>query len=144
MDELNDTTFEFGLVEIPVGGVTAAEVLEAIDDAIEELDIPDSLTDMDDVSGTFEVGSDMGAEQYRIFAILNVGMQYIHEFVAGKHIESAGRLVENQQLGIMAQCDGEHQLHLHTAGKILDMFLAVLCVTKAKSIQILAIASTVP
>ena len=86
----------------------------------------------------------MGAEQYRMFAILNVGMQDIHEFVAGKHIESAGRLVENQQFGVMAQCDGEHQLHLHTAGKILDMFLAVLCATKAESIQILAIASTVP
>ena len=97
-----------------------------------------------EVSGTFEVGSDMGAEQYRMLAILNVGMQDIHEFVAGKHIESAGRLVENQQLGIMTQCDGEHQLHLHAAGKILDMFLAVLCVTKAKSIQILVIASTVP
>ena len=37
-----------------------------------------------------------------------------------------------------------HQLHLHTTGKILDMFLAVLCTTKTESIQILAIASTVP
>ena len=86
----------------------------------------------------------MGAEQYRMFAILNVGMQDIHEFVAGKHIESAGRLVENQQFRIVAQRHGEHEFHLHAARQVLDLFLAVLCVTKTESTQILAIASTVP
>lgn len=56
IEELDDATFEFGLVTIPVGGVTATEVDDAIAAALTALTIPADLNDLDDVSGTPATG----------------------------------------------------------------------------------------
>lgn len=49
MDEFDDLSFEFGTVVLPVGGVTATEVTDAIDDALGALSIPAGLDDLSDV-----------------------------------------------------------------------------------------------
>ena len=98
----------------------------------------------DEVGRTFEVDGDMGAEQHRMLAVLDVGMQHVHEFVAGEHVESAGRLVEDEQFGVMAQRDGEHQLHLHAPRKVLDLLLAVLSSPETEIVQVPPIPIPVP
>lgn len=57
MDEFDDLTFEFGLVTLPVGGVTAAEVTDAIDDALAALDLPEDIGDLGDVDTTSDAPS---------------------------------------------------------------------------------------
>jgi hypothetical protein len=56
VEELDNATFEFGIVTLPVGGVTAAEVEDAIDTALLALVVPDEINDLDDVSGTPATG----------------------------------------------------------------------------------------
>jgi hypothetical protein len=56
VEELDNATFEFGIVTLPVDGVTATEVEDAIDAAILALVVPSEINDLDDVSGTPATG----------------------------------------------------------------------------------------
>ena len=65
----------------------------------------------------------MRGEDYAVFAIRNIIGQDVHELVAGQYVQTAGRLVENQQFRIVAQRHGEHELHLHAARQVLDLLV---------------------
>ena len=65
----------------------------------------------------------MRGEDYAVSAIRNIIGQDVHELVAGQYVQTAGRLVENQQFRIVAQRHGEHELHLHAARQVLDLLV---------------------
>ena len=49
----------------------------------------------------------------------------LQEVATHRHVESGGRLVENQEFGIAAQRQDERHLRLHAAGEMADLLFPV-------------------
>ena len=73
-----------------------------------------SIADISDiVSSAFQIAGDMGREQYTVFSILNILRENLQQFISGNRIEAAGGFVQDQQLCVVRERTGQHQLHLH-------------------------------
>ena len=59
-----------------------------------------------------------------MLAVGDKGKQLIKQFLACHGIEARGGFVQNEQLGIVAECTGKLQFHAHAAGEILHFRLA--------------------
>lgn len=55
----------------------------------------------EEIRATLQIGGDMRGEDYAVSAIRNIIGQDVHELVAGQYVQTAGRLVENQQFRIV-------------------------------------------
>ena len=116
-----------------LGGQPVEQVEAGLDDAERVLElvlgtgeIQFAVGDVgDEVGSAFQVGCDMRREQDAALAVLDGGGEDVHQLVAGEHVQAAGRFVQDQQTGVVAQCHGQHELHLHAAGELLDLLAAV-------------------
>ena len=52
--------------------------------------------------------------------------QLVPQHVAGLRVEAGGRLVEQQQVGVVDQAAGDREAALHAAGQVLDLRLRLL------------------
>ena len=64
-------------------------------------------------------------------AVGNKGEQLIKQLLACHGIEARGGFVQNEQLGLVAECAGKLQFHAHAAGEVLDLCLGI----EAKSVD---------
>ena len=60
-----------------------------------------------------------------MLAVGDKGKQLIKQFLACHGIEARGGFVQNEQLGIVAECTGKLQFHAHAAGEVLDLCLGI-------------------
>ena len=73
----------------------------------------------------------MWLESSAVLAVGDKGKQLIKQFLACHGIEARGGFVQNEQLGIVAECTGKLQFHAHAAGEVLDLCLGI----EAKSVD---------
>lgn len=91
-----------------------------------------AIIDADDaIGGAIEVRRNVAREQHAVLAVGDKGKQLIEQFLACHGIEARGGFVQNEQLGIVAECAGKLQFHAHAAGEILDLCLGI----EAKSVD---------
>lgn len=60
-----------------------------------------------------------------MLAVGDKGKQLVEQFLARHGIKACSGFVQNEQLGIVAECAGKLQLHAHAAGKVLDLCLGI-------------------
>ena len=60
-----------------------------------------------------------------MLAVGDKGKQLIKQFLACHGIEARGGFVQNEQLGLVAECAGKLQFHTHAAGEVLDLCFGV-------------------
>ena len=73
----------------------------------------------------------MAREQHAALAVGNKGEQLVEQLLARHGVEARGGFVQNEQLGIVAECAGKLQPHAHAAGEVLDLCLGI----EAKSVD---------
>ena len=71
------------------------------------------------IADFFQIGHDMRTEQNRVFFLPREVVEQVEDFVAHNGVKAACRLVQYEQLRLVAQRDGNRQLHLRAARKIL-------------------------
>ena len=94
----------------------------------------------DVVGDALQVAGDVGGDQDRPLPVRNKFQENVQNLRAHHRIQAAGRLVEDQQLCVVAERHRQRELHLHAAGK----FLELLFVRQSKPLEVLLIEFHVP
>lgn len=82
----------------------------------------------------------MRGEQHAVSLVEQEVPDDADQFGAGDGVEAAGRLVEDQQPGPVRQGHGDHELHRHAAGQVLDPRPQI----EAEFVEQLPVAAAVP
>ena len=76
------------------------------------------------VAEIFEIAGNVRAdEDGALIVFFHESAQLVEEIVARQRIEPSGRLVQDEQLGVVAGGDEHFELGEHTGGKLVDLFL---------------------
>ena len=73
------------------------------------------------VADAVQVGGDVGGEQDAVSLVDEEVSDDADELVPGDGIQAAGRLVEDEQPRLVRQRHGDHELHRHATGQVLDL-----------------------
>ena len=71
----------------------------------------------------FQITGDVGGNQNGMLLVLHEFQKQIQQVVPHHRIQSAGRLVQDQQLRVVGKCQHQRKLHAHAAGQFLDLLL---------------------
>ena len=81
------------------------------------------MDEHDIVRNLLQVAGDVGGHQNGVVLLLNKVQQHIQNVVPDHRVQTAGGFVQDQQLGVVGEGDGDRQLCLHPLGKLLDSLL---------------------
>jgi hypothetical protein len=79
---------------------------------------PARVDDSDVVGDAFQVRGDVGREQHRRVATGDVLGEDIEQVVAGDRVQPRGRLVQDEQPGVMREGRGQHQHQAHAVREL--------------------------
>ena len=82
----------------------------------------------------------MGGEQHAALSICGDAPQQLRQLIPGYRIQTAGGLIQDQQPCVVAQSQGDHVLHLHSAGELIHP----LALINGEKLQIMAVFFLVP
>jgi hypothetical protein len=72
------------------------------------------------VADAVQIGGDVCGEQDTVSLVDEEVPDNADEFVTGDRVQAAGRLIEDEQPRVVRQCHGNHELHRHATGQVLD------------------------
>ena len=75
------------------------------------------------IGDAFQIARDVARKQHAAIAGLGIIAQLIEQLVASERVEPCGRLVEDEQIGVVRERAGELQLHAHAARERLHLLL---------------------